>query len=129
MYKYIIITALFLTGCAGLFPQSYDNVLYDHYVQAAVIVKESGAMCNNPTLVDSNIRSVLTILDGTILYEQYRNEPQLIQATVLIRNDLTQLVNAYVKPPAPSESYCRLKLQIEEASLDRILFSIGGKPQ
>ncbi len=119
---------LLLAGCAIL-PQSYDAVLYDHYVQATLVVKNTAALCNNPQAVIHNIQDVVTTLDGTLLYEKYRNEALLIQATTIVRDDLNQLLYAYSKQPIPSSGYCHLKLQITEDSLEHILEAIGGKPQ
>lgn len=69
-----ICLALMLTGCAML-PQAYDAVLYDHYVQATLLVQQANAACDTPLVVVRDVQSAVTILDGAILYDKYRNEP------------------------------------------------------
>jgi hypothetical protein len=125
--KYILL-ALMLTGCAML-PQTYDAVLYDHYVWATVLVQHSEAACDKPETVIHDIQGAVTILDGTVLYDKYRNEPKLLAATNIVITDLTQLLTAYSKTPAPSVGYCHLKLQIATSSLEHVLEAVGGKPQ
>lgn len=110
-------------------PQPYDAVSYDHYVQATYVVHHADTMCSDPQLVNYNIRYAITLLDEATLYDKYRNEPQLLQATSVVRSDLQQLVDAYTKPPAPSVGYCHLKLQISGSSLEHILEAMGGKSQ
>jgi len=126
--KYLFF-ALILTGCALIPPQPYDNVLYDKYVSATIVVFNTVPKCNDPKIVVQELQNVLVKLDEALLYEKYRNEPKLLEATTLIRDDLKQLLTAYEKEPVPTEGYCRLKLQIAEVSLNNTVEAIGGKPQ
>jgi hypothetical protein len=125
--KYLLLLGL-LSGCAVL-PQTYDAVLYDHYVQATMMVKNTSNLCDYPQAVTRSISNVVDVLNGNILYATYRNEPLLISATTIVRDDLVQFLHAYTEPTPPTVGYCRLKMQIEEQGLNHILEAIGGKPQ
>jgi len=124
------ISALALSGCTALTPpRPYDTGLYDHYVKATVEIFNMAQKCNDPKSIVSNVNETIVSLDEALIYAKYRDEPELVEATTLIKKDLNQLLVAYDSPAIPSEFYCRLKLQTTEASLINILEAIGGKPQ
>ena len=131
-FRYLIL-ALALAGCAALHqPTPYDAVLYNKYVKVTSIVFNTIPKCSDQKVVVANVGKMLSTLDEALIYEKYRDEPQLSAATTLIKGNLNQLLETYAKTPNPgvtSNNYCRLKLQIEEASLISILQAVGGKPQ
>lgn len=123
-----ILLSLMLVGCTIL-PQKYDSTLYDHYVQAAYVLQQTVSECSDPDTIRRNIPVAIGVLDETLIYDKYRNEPKLMHATAIVRADLEQMVVAYSKSTPPSVAYCKFKLQISESSLEHILEAIGGKPQ
>lgn len=123
--KYLLLF-LALTGCTVL-PQPFDNILYDKYVNASVQL--SNTNCSYPSSVITDVQGVITSLDEALVYEKYHGgETNLIQATEIVKTDLDQMITSYTgNAPPPTEMYCKLKLQIQQASLLEIVKAVGGK--
>jgi hypothetical protein len=124
-----LLLILLLSGCSLLPQQNFDSVLYDKYVKSSLVIFNTVAQCKNPEVVTQNVQQALNLLDEALVYEKYKEDAKLTEATVLVENDLTQLLIDYTKTPAPSEAFCRLKLRVQEASLIKILEAYGEKPQ
>ena len=123
--KYIAI--FLLTGCSLLPARSFDSVLYGQYAWVAVTLTDTMRHCDDAKTVEVNVHGTMLILDQVLLYEKYRSDPLVMEATELVKKDVGQLLDAYSLEPAPSTKYCQLKLKQTEESLERIMQAMAGK--
>lgn len=121
--KNIILLVVFLAGCS-LIPSKFDSTLYDHTVKLSATVDEAVSKCgtsNEPALVSTMNNESKLILK----YVTYTST-DLDSSVKLIDKVITEMSSAY-SLGTPNPAYCKLKLEIINAELQKVLKAIGGK--
>lgn len=122
----VVTMTVALSGC-GIFGARYDTNEYSTFVQLHTLAKDAQKSCGNPDELRPKISALVTRADFLHTYTRYLpdNEETFEIATILQAN-IHELEKAFTDG-TKSETYCRVKLDILNVSLERALQAVAVK--
>ena len=123
----LVLSVLFLTGCASMSTTSFDPVEYNHWINVSHVAKHAAKACGRAEMTTA-VAIVSQQVELAALYSDTKIANPLIGKSAKTMASLaSELHDRYALEETPTTSYCKLKLELIDVGARRIAESLSKK--
>lgn len=122
----VIACVMVVTAC-GWMPPKFDNVQYNNIVTLKYYVESVGEVCGTDKVKQTLPALQMYAHINSTYVSHTREDDNVKQSIVIIRQQIEELADKYNEPQAPSKQYCSLKVQIIDEGVSAILATTGDR--